>query len=44
MFYFYKFTHDKEKYLGFPDYLMEGECVQVESTAIRYFLADTLFF
>ena len=44
MFYFYKFTHDKEEYLRFPDYLLEGECVQVESTAIRYFLADTLFF
>ena len=44
MFYFCKFTHDKEEYLRFPDYLMEGECVQVESTALRYFLADTLFF
>ena len=44
MFYFYKFTYDQADYLKFPDYLLEGKCVQVESTALRYFLADTLFF
>ncbi|MBW2366952.1 MAG: hypothetical protein JRH15_03600 [Deltaproteobacteria bacterium] len=44
MFYFYKFTYDKENYLKFPEYLIEGKCVEVVSTALRYFLADTLFF
>ncbi len=44
VFYFYKFTYDQADYLKFPNYLLEGKCVQVESTALRYFLADTLFF
>jgi hypothetical protein len=44
MFYFYKFNYDQADYLKFPVYLLEGKCVQVESTALRYFLADTLFF
>ena len=44
MFYFYKFTYDQADYLKLPEYLIEGKCVQVVSTALRYFLADTLFF
>ena len=44
MFYFYKFTYNQENYLKFPEYLIEGKCVEVVSTALRYFLADTLFF
>ena len=44
MFYFYKFTYDQGNYLKLPEYLIEGKCVQVVSTALRYFLADTLFF
>ena len=44
MFYFYKFTYDQADYLRLPEYLIEGKCVQVVSTALRYFLADTLFF
>jgi len=44
MFYFHKFTYDEADYLKFPEYLLEGECVEVDSTALRYFLADTLFF
>jgi len=44
MFYFYKFTYDQANYLKFPEYLIEGKCVEVVSTALRYFLADTLFF
>ncbi len=43
-FYFYKFLYDQAEYLRFPEYLMEGECVEVQSAAVRYFLADTLFF
>ena len=43
-FYFYKFLYDQADYLQFPEYLMEGECVEVPSAAVRYFLADTLFF
>ena len=44
MFYFYKFLYDKAEYLRFPEDLLEGECVEVQSAAVRYFLADTLFF
>ncbi len=44
MFYFHKFTYDEADYTKFPEYLIEGECVEVSSTALRYFLADTLFF
>jgi len=44
MFYFHKFMSDENKCLKFPDYLLEGECVEVRSAALRYFLADTLFF
>lgn len=44
MFYFYKFTYDQADYLKLPEYLIEGKCVQVVSTALRYFLSDTLFF
>jgi hypothetical protein len=45
MFYFYKFTGgDDIDFLKFPDHLLEGVCIKVESSAIRYFLADTLFF
>ena len=44
MFYFYKFTFDQEDYLKFPEYLIEGKCVEVVSSALKYFLADTLFF
>ncbi len=43
-FYFYKFLYDKSEYLKFPDYLIEGECVEIQSSVVRYFLADTLFF
>ncbi len=43
-FYFYKFTYDQADYLKLPEYLIEGKCVQVVSSALRYFLADTLFF
>ncbi len=44
IFYFYKFTYHQADYLKYPEYLLEGECVEVDSTALRYFLADTLFF
>ncbi|MFH1350348.1 MAG: hypothetical protein ABII26_05360 [Pseudomonadota bacterium] len=44
MFYFHKFANEEEHGLKFPDYLMEGECVEIKSAALRYFLADTLFF
>jgi hypothetical protein len=45
MFYFHKFTGGEEtEFLQFPEYLLEGTCVEIESSTVRYFLADTLFF
>ena len=44
MFYFHKFLANEAQCLSFPDHLKEGECVEVKSAALRYFLADTLFF
>lgn len=44
LFYFNRFSEDESEYFRFPDYLMEGVCVRVDSVAVRYFLADTLFF
>lgn len=44
MYYFYKFLGEAVDFLEFPDSLRQGVCVQVRSAAVRYFLADTLFF
>ena len=45
MFYFHKFTEGEgEEFLQFPEYLLEGACVEIVSSTVRYFLADTLFF
>jgi hypothetical protein len=44
MFYFHKFLPDEAECLHFPDHLKAGACVKVKSAALRYFLADTLFF
>jgi hypothetical protein len=43
-FYFNRFAEDESEYFRFPDYLMRGVCVPVDSATVRYFLADTLFF
>lgn len=44
MFYFHKFLPDEAQCLSFPDQWKAGVCVEVKSAALRYFLADTLFF
>jgi hypothetical protein len=44
MFYFHKFLPDEGQGLSFPDRWKAGVCVEVKSAALRYFLADTLFF
>jgi hypothetical protein len=44
MYYFYKFLGEQADFLSFPDFLLQGVCVRIQSAAARYFLADTLFF
>jgi hypothetical protein len=44
MFYFHKFLADETQGLSFPDHWKAGVCVEIQSAALRYFLADTLFF
>ena len=44
MFYFHKFLADEAQGLSLPDHWKAGVCVEVRSAALRYFLADTLFF
>jgi len=44
MYYFYKFLGEQADFLNLPDFLLQGVCVRIQSAAVRYFLADTLFF